>query len=157
MGPERLGSIAKFVRSLENCQITEFNYRYQDTADALLFVGISVAGFSERIQLLDKMTCADFSVEDVTDDDIAKNHIRHMVGGKGSSYLNERIFEVVFRERLGAFRDLSSTLPPWNITLTHYHNQGGHLGRVLIGFDIPHQAQTKLMVCWSMCLVSGLR
>ena len=82
---------------------------------------------------------------DITDDEIAKTHVRHMVGGRIKSDLNERIFDVTFRERPGAFRDfLSATKPAWNISLTHYRNQGGDMGRVLMGIQIPTEDLNKV-------------
>jgi len=142
---ERPGSFQKFIETLDNRQITEFNYRFDDPDEAQLFVGIRVSGREERTQLLEKIGAESLSAVDITDDEIAKNHIRHMVGGRSPSDLNECIFDVTFRERLGAFRDfLSATKPAWNISLTHYRNQGGDVGRVLMGIQIPPEDMDKV-------------
>ena len=142
---ERPGSFRRFVDALEDRQITEFNYRFDDPDKAQLFVGIRVSSSDERVELLKNIREASLSVEDITHDEIAKNHIRHMVGGRSSSTLDERIFHITFRERLGAFRDfLSATRPAWNISLTHYRNQGGDVGRVLMGIQIPVEDTDKV-------------
>ena len=97
------------------------------------------------MDLLKKIREGSLSAVDITDDEIAKTHVRHMVGDRISSDLNERIFDVTFRERPGAFRDfLSATKPAWNISLTHYRNQGGDMGRVLMGIQIPTEDLNKV-------------
>jgi threonine dehydratase len=136
--PERPGSFRKFVDALEDRPISEFNYRYDDEDEARLFVGVRVSSREERIAILDRIRSQSMEAVDITDDEIAKNHVRHMVGGRSSSAHNECLFAVTFAERPGAFREfLSATKPAWNISLTHYRNQGGDVGRVLMGIQIP--------------------
>jgi len=143
--PEKPGSFRKFIDILEHRPITEFNYRYESANRATLFVGIRVSGREERLELLDKIREGSMSAVDITDDEIAKTHVRHMVGGRIESDLKERIFDVTFSERPGAFRDfLSATKPAWNISLTHYRNQGGDMGRVLMGIQIPAEDMNKV-------------
>ncbi len=143
--PEQPGSFRKFIDILEHRPITEFNYRFETRERATLFVGIRVSGRDERMALLKKIREGSLSAVDITDDEIAKTHVRHMVGGRIKSDLNERIFDVTFRERPGAFRDfLSATKPAWNISLTHYRNQGGDMGRVLMGIQIPTEDLNKV-------------
>jgi threonine dehydratase len=143
--PEKPGSFRKFIDILEHRPITEFNYRFETPDQATLFVGVRVEGREERLFLLGKIREGSLSAVDITDDEIAKTHVRHMVGGRIKSDLQERIFDVTFREHPGAFRDfLSATKPAWNISLTHYRNQGGDMGRVLMGIQIPKEDMNKV-------------
>lgn len=142
---EQPGSFRKFIDILEHRPITEFNYRFDDDKRARLFVGVRVQSREERQALLVKIRDGSLAAVDITEDEIAKNHVRHMVGGRSSSSHPERIFDVTFRERPGAFRDfLSATKPAWNISLTHYRNQGGDVGRVLMGIQIPDDDMDKV-------------
>ena len=143
--PERPGSFRKFVDTLEDRPISEFNYRFDDRDEARLFVGVRVSSRQERLAILEKIRAESMEAVDITDDEIAKNHVRHMVGGRSSSELNECLFDVTFAERPGAFREfLSATKPAWNISLTHYRNQGGDVGRVLMGIQIPPEDLDKV-------------
>lgn len=135
--PERPGMFKRFIEVLGNRQITEFNYRYADPAQAQIYVGIEVGDREQRERVLREIDAAGFKAVDMTDSEIAKSHLRHMVGGKSSVEIPERLYRVTFQEKLGAFREFLEGLhPEWNISLTHYRNHGGSLGRVLMGFQM---------------------
>ena len=116
--------------------ITEFNYRYGDDSNAHIFVGIQLTGGSrERDELLAKLRDAGFPVEDLSDNEMAKLHVRHMVGGRNLGTNDELLFRFEFPERPGALLDfLNGVGSDWNITLFHYRNHGAAYGRVLVGF-----------------------
>ena len=140
--PERPGMFRKFIEVLGVRQITEFNYRYADPQQAQIYVGVEVGGRTQRVQVLEEIIAAGFSALDMTDSEIAKSHLRHMVGGKSGSTIPERLFSVTFQEKLGAFREFLEGLhPDWNISLTHYRNHGGSLGRVLMGFQVSDEPE----------------
>jgi threonine dehydratase len=115
--------------------ITEFNYRYGNTKQAQVFVGISLnKGIEEKITLIDKLS-AHFSLEDMSDNSIAKNHIRYMVGGRAQCS-DETLYRFEFPERPGALLDFLTQIGSrWNISLFHYRNHGSDFGRVLVGFQ----------------------
>lgn len=135
--PEKPGMFKRFIEVLGNRQITEFNYRYADPTQAQIYVGIEVGDREQREKVLGEIKSAGFNAVDMTDSEIAKSHLRHMVGGKSSVEIPERLYSVTFQEKLGAFREFLEGLhPEWNISLTHYRNHGGSLGRVLMGFQV---------------------
>ncbi len=146
--PEKPGSFKTFCSRLGKRAITEFNYRYFSASEAHIFVGIELQkGLSEKQHLLDDLI--DFPIQDLTDNELAKLHIRHMVGGHAPAIKNEHLFRFEFPERPGALLHFLTQLGEnWNITLFHYRNQGAAYGRVLIGIDIPdtdsHQFQEFL-------------
>lgn len=137
--PEQPGSFKRFCETIGRRGITEFNYRYADQSKAHVFVGVQLRkGMEERIELLEKLRGAGFPVEDLTDNEMAKLHVRHMVGGRSAGIHNERLFRFEFPERPGAllaFLDAIGT--DWNISLFHYRNHGSDYGRILAGVDVP--------------------
>lgn len=140
--PEEKGSFKKFCQIIGGKVITEFNYRYSHSRTANIFVGVKL---SEGQQELESLVCAlkqYYSVEDFTDNELAKLHVRYMVGGQSPVKLNERVFQFEFPEYPGALEKFLETLgSDWNITLFHYRNHGSALGQVMAGFDVPESAQ----------------
>ena len=137
--PEQPGSFKQFCEVIGRRGITEFNYRYADQAKAHIFVGVQLSkGMAERIDLLVKLREAGFPVEDLSDNEMAKLHVRHMVGGRSTSLRNERLFRFEFPERPGALLDFLDAIGTnWNISLFHYRNHGSDYGRILAGIDVP--------------------
>lgn len=136
--PEQPGSFLKFCKLLGKRNITEFNYRYFDSRMAQVFVGISYSGDeSDRERLVEKLAKEGLAVTDMTANELAKDHIRHMVGGHGPSELNEKVYSLQFPERPGALLKFLSLLGgQWNISLFHYRNHGAAFGKVLIGLQM---------------------
>ncbi len=136
--PERPGSFLEFCTLLGSRSVTEFNYRYESDAAANVFVGLRVGGRAEADELITTLRAAAVDVIDLTDDELAKLHIRHMVGGRAPGADNERLFHVAFPERAGALLDfLKGMSAGWNISLFHYRNHGSDHGRVLLGIQVP--------------------
>jgi len=136
--PERLGSFRRFSELVGARSITEFNYRISGRDEAHVFVGIATADRAESTAIAAEFEANNFSTIDLTHDELAKEHVRHMVGGRSELAEDERLFRFVFPERPGALmRFLSSMHPDWNISLFHYRNQGADDGRVLVGLQVP--------------------
>ena len=137
--PEEPGSFRHFCEVLGRRGITEFNYRYADAKKAHIFVGIQLSkGVNEGASLLQEISDAGFPVADLSDNELAKLHIRHMVGGRSVEVQNERLFRFEFPERPGALLDFLNAIgTDWNISLFHYRNHGSDYGRVLAGIDVP--------------------
>ena len=136
--PERPGSLRKFCSLIGDRGITEFNYRYADDTEARVFVGLSIADPSEIEGLSEKFAAEGFGVEDLSDDETAKLHVRHMVGGPARGVKDERLYRFEFPERPGALtRFLDAMIHDWNISLFHYRNHGADYGRVLLGMQVP--------------------
>ena len=136
--PEQPGSFLKFINLLGNRSITEFNYRYGDDKNAHIFVGIQTAGSRDLAVISQQLAAAGLPNQDLTDDEIAKIHIRYMVGGRTDKVQNERLISFEFPERPGALaRFLNHMQSDWNITLFHYRNHGADYGRILVGIDVP--------------------
>jgi threonine dehydratase len=136
--PETPGSFKRLCRSIGARNITEFNYRYNDPAEAHVFVGIRVADRDEARGALDEFSSAGLRAIDLTDDEIAKLHVRYLVGGRNERVKHEMIYRFEFPERPGALmRFLEQMNPRWNISLFHYRNHGADFGRVLVGIQIP--------------------
>ena len=136
--PEQLGSFRRFSELVGARSVTEFNYRISDSDQAHVFVGISIADRSESGAIAAQFGANGFAAIDLTNDDLAKEHVRHMVGGRSVLANDERLFRFVFPERPGALmRFLSNMHPDWNISLFHYRNQGADDGRVLVGLQVP--------------------
>ena len=144
--PEEPGSFRNFCEIIGRRGITEFNYRYSDTSKAHIFVGVQLRhGIEERHQLLSEIRGADYPVEDLSDNEMAKLHVRHMVGGRSTGVANERLFRFEFPERPGALLDfLDSISTNWNISLFHYRNHGSDHGRILAGIDVPKDETEEL-------------
>ncbi len=118
--------------------VTEFNYRISDTAKAHVFVGLTTHGKGESLKIAANFTRHGFATIDLTHDELAKEHIRHMVGGHSALSKNERLMRFVFPERPGALmKFLNLMRPGWNISLFHYRNQGADYGRILVGLQVP--------------------
>ena len=152
--PEERGSFRRFCELIGGLpggprSVTEFNYRINDQAMAHVFVGLSTSAKGESTLLADNFTRHGFKALDLTHDDLAKEHIRHMVGGHSSLSKDERILRFVFPERPGALmKFLASMRPGWNISLFHYRNQGADYGRILVGLQVPeadNQAFTEFL------------
>ncbi len=144
--PEEPGSLLKFCSLLGRRNITEFNYRYFSDATAHIFVGVQAqnAGVESK-PFIDKLKDQGFAVRDLTDNDLAKVHIRHMVGGRPSSLIDEVLYSFEFPERPGALlKFLAAMNHSWNISLFHYRNHGAAYGRVLMGLQVPPADRPKL-------------
>ncbi len=139
--PETPGSFLKFCRVIGKRGITEFNYRYADAEKAHVFAGVQLNdGDSERKALIRSLRDKGYPVVDLTDDEMAKLHIRYMVGGRAPSLEHELVYRFQFPERPGALLNfLSSMGKRWNISLFHYRNHGAAYGRVLTGIQVPPQ------------------
>jgi len=137
--PERPGSFKKFCNALGKRNITEFNYRYANDTDAKVFVGVQLQnGDKERKQVVSSLSKLKYPVVDLTDDELSKLHVRHMVGGHAASVENEVIYRFEFPERPGALMKFLLALGQrWNISLFHYRNHGAAYGRVMVGMQVP--------------------
>jgi threonine dehydratase len=136
--PEQRGSFRRFCSALGQHSITEFNYRIGDAQAAHIFVGVQTALRSEREALAEAFRANDFGVLDLTDDELAKLHLRHMIGGRSPLARDERLYRFDFPERPGALaRFLDRMHPDWNISLFHYRNHGADYGRILVGIQVP--------------------
>lgn len=136
--PEERGSFRRFCETVGPRNVTEFNYRISDAKAAHVFVGIQVQAADEAGKIARNFEKAGFGVLDLTHDELAKVHIRHLVGGKSDLAGDELLYRFEFPERPGALmKFLSSMNPGWNISLFHYRNQGGDVGRILIGLQVP--------------------
>jgi threonine dehydratase len=136
--PEKPGSFRKFISVLGNRNITEFNYRYADARQAHIFVGVTVHNRNEAGRLVEMLERHELPAIDLTDDELAKTHVRYMVGGHSPQAENEVVYRFVFPERPGALMNFLSNLrSDWNISLFHYRNHGSDFGRVLVGMQVP--------------------
>ena len=146
--PEERGSFRRFCELIGNLpggarNVTEFNYRISDSAQAHVFVGLTTHGKGESPKIAANFSKHGFATLDLTHDELAKEHIRHMVGGHSALAKDERLLRFVFPERPGALmKFLSLMRPGWNISLFHYRNQGADYGRILVGLQVP-KADTK--------------
>ncbi|WLQ12203.1 threonine ammonia-lyase, biosynthetic [Hahella aquimaris] len=136
--PERPGSYKRFIQALSRRSITEFNYRYCDATEAQIFVGVQISsGLEDRKELVGILEEKGYSVLDLTDNEVAKMHIRHMVGGHSPALTNEKVFRFEFPERPGALmKFLMAFGARWNITMFHYRNHGAAYSRVLMGAQV---------------------
>jgi threonine dehydratase len=138
--PEQRGSFKRFCSLIGARNVTEFNYRISDEREAHVFVGAQVASRDESAALARTFEENDFRTLDLTHDELAKLHIRHLVGGKSRLAQDELLYRFEFPERPGALmRFLDSLAPNWNISLFHYRNQGGDVGRILVGLQVPRE------------------
>lgn len=148
--PEQPGSFQRFCSLIGKRPITEFNYRYGDNQQAQIYVGIKVgAEPGARQALLDELRADHYPVLDITDDEMAKYHIRHMVGGHApASVTDEQVYRVEFPERPGALLNFLRKLgKQFNISLFHYRNHGAAYGRVLVGLQVPEDKHQLLQQC----------
>lgn len=144
--PEQPGSFRRFCEIIGKRNITEFNYRYADSRAAHIFVGVQVAaGGHGREALVQLLMDKGYPVLDMTDDEMAKLHIRHMVGGRAPDIADEHVFRFEFPERPGALMQFLTGLGGrWNISMFHYRNHGAAYGRVLAGLQVPRAERKPL-------------
>ena len=144
--PEKPGSLFRFCREVVGDRnITEFNYRLSGRESAYIFVGVAIDGDDKRLAFRKQLTEQGFENIDLTDNELAKTHVRYMVGGRSPDVHGERLFRFWFPERPGALaRFLASMGADWNISLFHYRIQGGDFGRVLVGLEIPQGQEKQL-------------
>jgi threonine dehydratase len=136
--PEERGSFKRFCELLGPRAVTEFNYRISDAKVAHVFVGLATVNRGESDKLARSFIRHGFKTLNLTDDELAKQHVRHMVGGRTALAKDERLYRFIFPERPGALMRFLSTLhPDWNISLFHYRNQGADYGRILVGIQVP--------------------
>ncbi|TVP88007.1 MAG: threonine ammonia-lyase, biosynthetic [Thioalkalivibrio sp.] len=143
--PERPGSFRRFCKAIGKRGITEFNYRYSDDTDAHVFVGLKVeGGDAEKQEVLERLRAEGYPLLDMTDNEVAKLHLRHMVGGHASHVENESLYRFEFPERPGALLHFLTRMgADWNISLFHYRNHGAAYGRVLVGMQVPEQDSAR--------------
>ncbi|MGH8730227.1 MAG: threonine ammonia-lyase, biosynthetic [Burkholderiales bacterium] len=140
--PERPGSFKQFCSLLGARNVTEFNYRYADPAEAHVFVGVQVRNRDETRKLIARLRRKGLPTLDFSDNEMAKLHVRHLVGGRSPSVENEMLYRFEFPERPGALMNfLDSMSHDWNISLFHYRNHGADYGRVLVGMQVPPRDQ----------------
>jgi threonine dehydratase len=141
--PEERGSFKRFLEVIGNLpggprNVTEFNYRMSDSQQAHVFLGLTTSAKGESTKIAANFKKQGFEALDLTHDDLAQEHIRHMVGGHSGLSQDERLLRFVFPERPGALtKFLNLMRPGWNITLFHYRNQGADYGRILVGLQVP--------------------
>lgn len=138
--PEVPGAFKSFCRLLGNRNITEFNYRYSDAKEAHIFVGVAVQNPAEATDIASKLEQAGLATLNLSDNEMAKLHLRHLVGGHAPQAQNEVIYRFEFPEKPGALMNfLASMGHNWNISLFHYRNHGADFGRVLVGMQVPSE------------------
>ncbi len=145
--PERPGSFRAFCRAIGHRSITEFNYRYADPAAAHVFAGVKLDDGGEgRDRLIHDLRARGYPVTDLTDNEMAKLHVRYMVGGRAPEIRDERLYRFEFPERPGALlRFLTRIGHRWNISMFHYRNHGADYGRVLVGIQVPRGDHTRII------------
>ena len=143
--PEQPGSFRRFCEALGRRSVTEFNYRYSDSSKAHIFVGVELRhGGAERARLVKKLRGLGYPLEDLSDNEVAKLHVRHMVGG-GTKPRHEKLFRFEFPERPGALLDFLDAIGSnWNISLFHYRNHGSDYGRILAGIQVAPEEVEEL-------------
>jgi threonine dehydratase len=143
--PEQPGSFRRFCRALGKRGITEFNYRYADSQQAHVFAGVQLrGGDEERKSLIRELRSAGYPVDDLTESEIAKLHIRYMVGGHAQGLEDEVLYRFQFPERPGALLQFLTAMGKrWNISLFHYRNHGADYGRVLVGIQVPANSRRE--------------
>ncbi|WP_154115073.1 threonine ammonia-lyase, biosynthetic [Vibrio cincinnatiensis] len=139
--PERKGAFFEFCHIIGNRAVTEFNYRYNDDQLANIFVGVRLLGGQDELDtIISELRSSGYPVVDLSDDEMAKLHVRYMIGGKPSKPLKERLYSFEFPEYPGALLKFLSTLGThWNISLFNYRNHGADYGRVLCGFELEER------------------
>jgi threonine dehydratase len=136
--PEQPGSYKRFLSLIGSRNVTEFNYRFNDRKQAHVFVGVQVASRAESLKLVEQLRRSGYPTLDLTDDETAKGHIRHLVGGHAPNVAHELVYRFEFPERPGALMNFLSRMSAgWNISLFHYRNHGADYGRVLVGMQVP--------------------
>jgi threonine dehydratase len=146
--PEAPGSFLRFCELLGRQSVTEFSYRYGNAQAAQVFVSLALTqGRAERDELLRSITAAGFAARDMTDNEMAKLHVRYMVGGQARDLTDERLYRFEFPERPGALlKFLQAIGTAWNVSLFHYRNHGSDYGRVLAGIQVPPETRTDFLL-----------
>ncbi|VTU07104.1 threonine dehydratase [Actinobacillus indolicus] len=134
--PEQKGAFLKFCQLIGNRAVTEFNYRHADDQQACIFVGVRISGNAEKLEIIKDLQQNGYPVTDLSDDDIAKTHIRYMVGGRPSSIHQEELYSFEFPEQKGALLKFLQTLENWDISLFHYRAHGADYGDILAAFVV---------------------
>ncbi len=143
--PERPGAFLKFCKTIGKRGVTEFNYRLAQREEAHIFVGLQTSGPREANSVVELLQERGYPVVDLSHDDLAKTHIRHMVGGRAGDVTDEVLYRFEFPERPGALMEFLSRLGrKWNISLFHYRSQGGAYGRILCGLEVPRADRADL-------------
>ena len=136
--PEQAGSLRKFCELLGSRNLTEFSYRIADQAIAHIFIGVQIVNRADASQLAITFAENDFTAIELTDDELTKLHLRHMVGGRSPLAHNELLYRFEFPERPGALMKFDGSMSPnWNISLFHYRNNGADYGRIVVGVQVP--------------------
>lgn len=138
--PEKPGSLRKFCDCIGKRNLTEFNYRIADQQEAHIFVGAQIQNRADAAKMVESFEACGFRTLDLTDDELTKMHLRHMVGGHSSLAENELLYRFEFPERPGALMKFVGAMSPnWNISLFHYRNNGADYGRIVVGMQVPPQ------------------
>lgn len=139
--PEQKGSFLKFCQLLGGRSVTEFNYRYHTASDACIFVGVRISrGEAEKEEIIRELSVGGYDVVDLSDDEMAKLHVRYMIGGKPCQPISEQFYSFEFPESPGALLKFLQTLGTnWNISMFHYRSHGTDYGRVLAGFELSEK------------------
>ncbi|MBR8833006.1 MAG: threonine ammonia-lyase, biosynthetic [Stigonema ocellatum SAG 48.90 = DSM 106950] len=136
--PEERGSLRKFCECIGKRNLTEFNYRIADEKEAHIFVGVQIQNRADAAKMVETFEACGFKTIDLTDDELTKLHLRHMVGGRSPLAHNELLYRFEFPERPGALmKFVESMSPDWNISLFHYRNNGSDYGRIVVGMQVP--------------------
>jgi len=136
--PEEPGSLRKFCDCMGKRNLTEFNYRIADEKEAHIFVGVQIQNRADAAKMAESFEVCGFKTLDLTDDELTKLHLRHMVGGRSPLAHNELLYRFEFPERPGALmKFVGSMSPNWNISLFHYRNNGADYGRIVVGMQVP--------------------
>ena len=142
--PEKKGSFLNFCKLLGGRSVTEFNYRYHDDKSACIFVSVRISKSNEKEDILQELTAAGYPVVDLSEDEMAKLHVRYMIGGKPCKTIQEQVYSFEFPESQGALLKFLQTLGTnWNISMFHYRSHGTDYGRVLSAFEIDETDSNK--------------
>jgi threonine dehydratase len=142
--PEALGSLRKFCECIGDRNLTEFSYRIADQQEAHIFVGVQIQNRSDAAAMVVKFENCGFKTIDLTDDELTKLHLRHMVGGHSPLAHNELLYRFEFPERPGALMQFVTSISPnWNISLFHYRNHGADYGRIVVGMQVPPEEMAE--------------
>ena len=142
--PEKKGSFLNFCKLLGGRSVTEFNYRYHDDKSACIFVSVRISKSNEKEDILQELTAAGYPVVDLSEDEMAKLHVRYMIGGKPCKTIQEQVYSFEFPESQGALLKFLQTLGTnWNISMFHYRSHGTDYGRVLCAFEIDETDSNK--------------
>ena len=142
--PEKKGSFLAFCKLLGGRSVTEFNYRYHDDKSACIFVSVRISKSNEKDDILQELTAAGYAVVDLSEDEMAKLHVRYMIGGKPCNPIQEQVYSFEFPESQGALLKFLQTLGTnWNISMFHYRSHGTDYGRVLAAFEIDETDSNK--------------